>query len=977
MSLFNVCNWWHTQCSDLEENYDSASLLCVRFGLEDNEKDYVLVGSHSGTLTIFYPHLDQGRRVEDGNAFRATDLLLEVNLKKPILGIYAGRFSGGQLANEKNNQLALLHPRSVAIYKLQCIGGVAEHGTQLRLHSLAEYKLQRGALALTKGSFGRVKGREFFCITHLDGTLTFHEQDGILYECQLPGNRALPVPVAYCERTDSFLRFTAGWNLECFTYQDLSHSSLNRSEFQPSWSVCIGEGVVDMCVVQTKTSSSSIMILGERNFISLTDDGLVDFILKLDYTPRCFHSFVIGYYWEPGARLITAIVSDTGKLFIYESANIIWAAQYEDDAPIAIQRSNLNGLAGGIVVLGSTGQLRIGYLGSEPFLFKVPAVNMEELSFTQAHKELQQLEEEIRAAVDVTDVEDINKRAADEMRIHFTIKSVISDDVDMLMLDVPAQVAVKELPACSGLLKLRCKQEVAELQVVFNMAEGIRCSQDTITYVDMAVGQVETLELDFFVEDLLHLHSARVDVVISFISMKACARISELTEDLTVDFLLQGIPRVLQQSAYLPLNMFFKLRQAQKTANIKLTYNIMSSSLIPKLSVFFPDFVMPENEIQALGLQLLCPGDEKCEEIVTIVLAKNSNRLRIQSDTLETLPMILERIMRVAMEHAHESKTSKLKRVKNAQNPRVKTIMANPVLPIHSILHKIDLHRETQENIQKQTLKLDLLLEQFKTLQRKLQDHSEDESKETIVMQIEENYDHLIAEGDKLMEIRKLEKTQRCDLTCAISVATSLISALSVEEKLVNVFCAVFCTPINDWTELSWEESMSPGIDMLHHYGPLNRAKNNETAAAIETNVTHANFDYTRFRRHMLSIFERIQRIAATTEAKAEETTTTVVGKTQPEKEAVDISGLNELLHVLPSEQRSNFAKSRMVRRSTLEAVEDDDEEEYDEEDLRNVGYKKEFGSQQNKTGENSEWVNENYELPSSEELFSDLGIWW
>lgn len=50
------------------------------------------------------------------------------------------------------------------------------------------------------------------------------------------------------------------------------------------------------------------------------------------------------------------------------------------------------------------------------------------------------------------------------------------------------------------------------------------------------------------------------------------------------------------------------------------------------------------------------------------------------------------------------------------------------------------------------------MLQQFKTLQRKLQDQPEDESKETLVMQIEENYDHLIAEGDKLMEIRKLEK---------------------------------------------------------------------------------------------------------------------------------------------------------------------------------------------------------------------------
>ncbi|XP_017464375.1 PREDICTED: uncharacterized protein LOC108357814 [Rhagoletis zephyria] len=199
-----------------------------------------------------------------------------------------------------------------------------------------------------------------------------------------------------------------------------------------------------------------------------------------------------------------------------------------------------------------------------------------------------------------------------------------------------------------------------------------------------------------------------------------------------------------------------------------------------------------------------------------------------------------------------------------------------------------------------------------------------------------------------------------------------------MEEKLVNVICAVLCTPIEDWTELSWEESMSPGIDMLYHYGPLNRVKNNEGINAIETNVTHANFDYSRFRRHMLSIFERIQRVAATTELTAEELTAAKADEPKLEKEReVDISGLSELLEVMPSEQRSNFAKSRLVRRSTLEAVEDDDEEECDEDDLRKVGYRKEYGSQQNKTGENSEWVNENYELPTSEELFSDLGIWW
>lgn len=52
---------------------------------------------------------------------------------------------------------------------------------------------------------------------------------------------------------------------------------------------------------------------------------------------------------------------------------------------------------------------------------------------------------------------------------------------------------------------------------------------------------------------------------------------------------------------------------------------------------------------------------------------------------------------------------------------------------------------------------LEELWQQFKTLQRQLQEQTESEPKETLTMQIEANYDHLILEGDKLVEIRRDE----------------------------------------------------------------------------------------------------------------------------------------------------------------------------------------------------------------------------
>ncbi|XP_034107447.1 protein PTHB1 [Drosophila albomicans] len=971
MSLFNVCSWWTAQCGDTTGDYDVASLLCTRFGLEAQEKDYIIVGSQSGQLSIYYPH---------ANEFDATDLLLETQLAAPILGLYAGKFSGN-VRNENVNQLGVLLPNAIAIYNVQTISGLAEYGAQLKLQLQAEHKFQRVAFSMCQGHFGQVKGREFFCVVHLDGTLTFYEQDGISYECRFPGQRSLPAPVVYCERTDSFFRFSATWHLQCYSYQDLSHSLVTKSSYQPIWSQCIGEGILDMRVIQLKDTCSYIMILGERNFISLDDNGKINFILKLDYAPKCFSSFVVGYYWEPGARLITAIVSDSAKLHIYEEANIIWAAQWQQPSPVAIQRSNVQSLAGSIITLSATGQLTVGYLGAQPYQFQVQPLHQEELSFAQAHKQLQQLEDEIKESVDIRDMDALNQQAADQVRLSFSIQPEICDDLDTLLLDVPADVAVKELPSAKGFLKLKVKTELAELQLVIQTPSGVRCSQDTLSLVDVPAGTGREISLDFYMAELLHVHSTRVEVFVSFLSTR-------------------GIPRVIQQSAYLPLSMFYRSCQPQKAAGIKLTYTITSKHVPPKLNTFFGEFLEAESDTHALGLQLLCPGLEKLTEVITVVAAKNSNRLRIQSDHVETFAMILERIVETTLQldsAAGLLKMHKKKPKRGVLNRCVERIIAAPFIPIQPILHRADVHYETQQNIRKQTEQLEVLWQQFKTLQRELQEQSESEPKETLTMQIEANYDHLILEGDKLVEIRRDEQRQRGDLNCAVALAKWIIHALNLEERVVNVVNSVLSVPVEDWTELSWEESMAPGIDMLHHFGPLMRSKSTSTHGLLDGNSTKDAFDYGRFRRHFATLFDRIVRLASSTaesEANAQQTaameqptTDATQQPTQQQQQQVDeIGSMQRMLGNDKATTVGRLAKPNLS--SSLEAVED--EEEYDEEDLRDTGYRKDYGPtmagdgneqqqqlEQQTKGKRSEWVNEDFELPTTEELFSDLGIWW
>lgn len=178
---------------------------------------------------------------------------------------------------------------------------------------------------------------------------------------------------------------------------------------------------------------------------------------------------------------------------------------------------------------------------------------------------------------------------------------------------------------------------------------------------------------------------------------------------------------------------------------------------------------------------------------------------------------------------------------------------------------------------------------------------------------------------------------------------------------------------------------MAPGIDMLHHFGPLMRSKSTSTHGLLDGNTSNRDsFDYSRFRRHFATLFDRIVRLASssTDEQAAKQTPATeqTVEQVQPVPQLNEIGNMQRMLGdkkaPVPRAGKPNLS-------SSLEAVED--EEEYDEEDLRDMGYRKDYGpaagaegdEKVQKKGKRSEWVNEDFELPTTEELFSDLGIWW
>lgn len=220
----------------------------------------------------------------------------------------------------------------------------------------------------------------------------------------------------------------------------------------------------------------------------------------------------------------------------------------------------------------------------------------------------------------------------------------------------------------------------------------------------------------------------------------------------------------------------------------------------------------------------------------------------------------------------------------------------------------------------------------------------------------------------------------------------------------------------------SWEESLAAGLDMLHHYTPLQNTKDpaknpdlslltNKNALTSYTNDIKETFDYRCFQQQFNELLERIIQLAVGKESKNTrkmETIQTIdVVQVKPSRSEV-LEGNNqileaskgqmhEILTVQPMRRNTGAVRRLDPLRRDDRAFSAKDDDEYDvgksnpsnEKDLEDLSgemhYRKSFVSHKAVTAEDEGDEGEEVSLtraqdemiPINEKLFSDLGIWW
>ncbi|KAK2521345.1 Bbs9 [Columba livia] len=810
MSLFKARDWWSTTLGEKEE-FDQGC-LCV--GDVDNSgsgQDKIIVGSYMGYLRIFNPH-----PVKPGDGVQPEDLLLEVQLREPILQVEVGKFVSGT----EGLHLAVLHCRKLCVYTVSGTLGTVEHGNQYQIKLMYEHHLQRTACNMTYGPFGGVKekseketlpwkitliptlpvsvewvttrlayrmidwnedvchlaylqkyednilqGRDLICIQSMDGMLMLFEQESYAFGRFLPGF-LLPGPLTYSSRTDSFITVSSCQQVESYKYQVLAFATDadERQETEQQklssgkrlavdWVLNIGEQALDICVVSFNQAVSSVFVLGERNFFCLKDNGQIRFMKKLDYSPSCF----IPYCSVKEGTINTLVGNHNKILNVYQDVTLKWATQLPH-IPVSVKVANLQGLKGVIVTLSDDGHLQCSYLGTDPSVFQAPRVDSREINYEEFDAEMKKLQKSIKEA---TKTQDILPKSEKHRKLIVTAE--VSPDLDAESQAIDSEVKAEAVPSVTVKVTIqsRVTAQKPNLVVCVQAPLAVTCDQ-------------------FFLDDLEP--DASETVVLSVFLKGNCAP-SELEGNCVVSYNTPtGVLNVAQCNFRLPLRLVCFPAQPSKAANHKLTIDTNKPPI--SFLTIFPDFVDPSGDDQAnaLGFQFLTGSK------TTLLASKTSQRYRIQSDHLEDLWLITKELILRLEEHFKK------------QNCKDFACTFSGSIPLQEYFELIDQHFELRLNAEKFQELLSERAVQFRAIERRLLTRFKDKTPaplqhlDTLLEGTFREF-HPISNANIMLNSAVLilcEESLYSDLCCGSDPISHLVTRQSEQQHLIDITQTLF-----------------------------------------------------------------------------------------------------------------------------------------------------------------------------------------
>ncbi|XP_031552881.1 protein PTHB1-like [Actinia tenebrosa] len=772
MSLFKARDWWSTFCGSNEE-FDTGCMSVSNIDNNATYSDKVIVGSYHGILRIYNPKEAQ---------FKAEDLMLEIQLQQAILQVESGKFISGS----DKIQLAVLHPRKLAVYAISSVSGAVEHGTHYSLNMVYEHILERSAFNMTYGPFGGVKGKDFICVQSLDGVLSFFEQESFGFSRFIP-SFLLPGPLAYVAKTDSFALCTSSRTVDSYKYQtlavatdannkeDIGNKKLSGKKLTVDWSTNIGENTIDMQVFGSQTTPLSIVVLGERSLFCLKDDGTIRFMKKLEFNPSSF----VAYESVKEGSVSMLVGTHTKSLLVYQDVTLSWAAQLPH-IPVAVKVAKFPNIEGVIVTLDEVGFLQCSYLGTDPSMMVTPAPEARDINYEEADSEMRDLQKVIRESTISSEILPRTQQKEDlliRVQVPLTLDKVSQSMVDEADEDSCPSITI------TIMLESLALRPIENVVLSINASAPIMCNRSSIVF------------------PIIGDRNEPVVAEVAFYSRGGMIP-SNLDAHITATYLTSSdAPRVAQHKVELPLNLVCKGAQPVKNATYKLT--IETNKAPVNLAELFPEMV-DDAVIPLSALAMQYNGGPT----VTILASKTSQRYRIQCDAFEGMWLVLYELVKRLEAH--------YKKIRD--NVAFRASFMGP-LPLQEYYELVDAHFEQRQHQVRYREILAQRAQQFRSIQRRLLTRFKDKTPAPL-----SNLDTLL-DGTYRQLLALSEAEEECEraieqCSVALSCATRLINFLiklwtNMSDKEFEVLETVMSPIVSQTEDQGWEEMTDAAISHL------------------------------------------------------------------------------------------------------------------------------------------------------------------
>ncbi|EGD77754.1 hypothetical protein PTSG_08843 [Salpingoeca rosetta] len=599
MSLFQAKEFWTTKACE-PGTTDIGSLVV---GNIDNNKDgieRIVVGSLTGDLSIY---------TVAEMEYRSEDLLFHTKLA-PVLQLEMGAFSSPDA-----RELAILHPREIAVYTVK---GIVGQGVELS--KIFGAKLERTAANFVPGRFGGAV-KDVICVQSMDGALSFYNH-GRLGLVRFVPDFLVPGPLCYLQHADAIITSSATWAVCSYKFLVLasageaaaqrSGDSSQRSTKEggkrvtSDWECNIGEEVLQLRVCGTKTPC--ILALGRTSLFWIADDGSLLRSNRIESPLSCCLPFRC-----VGESAHVVVCGTDGIVRVMHDKKVAWAAGGAG-SPVAVATTTQCGVKGLLTLLDENGTLSVVYLGTDPRLPVLKSQN--EHNYEAMDSELKRLQKIMSAAKDgklktVPDaqlqVEISDFYPVDPVRSEVDPSAVFQTGLTV-SLSAPAGYVATDV-----VMRIVCERPLI-------------CDQVAINFEDQAIDE-----------------ETAVDVRLAFASVVGVP-VSSLHAALSITYTVKGQPQTYECEVPLPLTLAYDVAPPNKTAQHKIT--IATNHTCITMNELFPELLRGHEMTPAIGFRL-----RDTDEVATVISAKTSSRYRIQADSWSTMAGVLVAVTRALRQH--------------------------------------------------------------------------------------------------------------------------------------------------------------------------------------------------------------------------------------------------------------------------------------------------------------------------------------